>query len=91
MGDHTVDICNDWNGTKGDKVTFVNNTKGNCKITQNGGSPWPFKDGPPIPATGSIPPGGTATTHLKNPLADGKYPYDVDCCKSQTPKNVTVP
>jgi hypothetical protein len=91
MGDHTIDICNDWNGNKGDKVTFVNGTDKNCVITQEGASPWPFKDGPPIPTTGSIPPGGSATTHLKKSLADGTYPYDVDCCKSQVPKNVTVP
>ena len=90
MADHTVDICNDWNGSEGDKVTFVNNTPKNCVITPEGNN-WPFKEGPRIPATGSIPPGGTATAHLKKPLANGVYPYDVDCCKGQTPKNVTVP
>jgi len=90
MGDHNVDICNDWNGSQGDKVTFLNTTQKNCIISQEGNT-WPFKEGPPIPATGSIPPGGTATAHLKKPLANGKYPYDVDCCKSDTPKNVTVP
>ena len=91
MADHTVDICNDWNGNKGDKVTLVNNTQRNCIISQDNGNTWPFKDGPPIPASGSIPPGGSATTHLKKSLADGRYPYQVDCCRSQTPKNVTVP
>jgi hypothetical protein len=91
MADHQINICDDWHGNKGDKVTFVNNTSGNCKITQDGKT-WPFKEGPPLPTDGSsIPPGGTVTAHLKNDLADGKHPYDVDCCKSQTPKNVTVP
>ena len=91
MGDHRVEICNDWNGNKGDKVTFVNSTKGNCTITRDG-KIWPFNEGPPIPADGSsIPPGGTAAAHLKNNLADGKYPYNVDCCSDRTPKNVTVP
>jgi hypothetical protein len=90
MADHNVDICNDWNGVKGDKVTFINNTQANCKITQSG-TVWPFRDGPPIPASGSIAPGKTASTHLKNDLPDNKYPYVVDCCKDKTPKYVTVP
>ena len=91
MGDHKVEICNDWNGNKGDKVTFENITTSNCTITQ-AGKFWPFKEGPPIPTDGkSIPPGGTADAHLKNNLADGKYSYNVDCCTDKTPKNVTVP
>ena len=91
MADHTVYVCNDWNGNQGDKVTFVNNTQANCKITQAGKNPWPFKEGPPIPAKGSIAPGASQDAHLKNPLKNGKYPYDVDCCPNRTPKNVTVP
>jgi hypothetical protein len=92
MADHTEDICNDWHGKQGDKVTFVNSTSGYCTITQDGKNTWPFKEGPPIPIDGNpIIPGGTATAHLKNPLKDGTYTYDVDCCKNQTPKNVTVP
>lgn len=84
-------ICDDWNGTQGSKVTFKNNTTSNCIISQDGSNPWPFRDGPPIPATGSIPPGGTASTHLKNPLANGAYHYQVDCCANETQKTVTVP
>ena len=83
-------ICEDWHGSPGNKVTFVNNTTKNCIISQYQSEPWPFKDGPPIPSTGSIAPGGTATTHLKSPLSNGKHPYNVDCCP-RTPKNVTVP
>ncbi len=89
--DHSVNICNDWNGGQGNKVTFTNNTGEDCTITQDGTNPWPFKDGPPLPTTGSIPNGGTVTTHLKNPLADGTYTYSVDCCDDETPKTVTVP
>ena len=89
MADHCVNICDDWNGSQGDKVTFTNNTGANCKISKAGH--WPFTDGPPIPATGSIPPGGTASTYLKNPLANGRYNYEVDCCTDKTQKTVTVP
>ena len=91
MADHEVDICNDWNGSQGNKVTFTNNTAGPCTILQDGTNTWPFKDGPPLPATGSIPSGGTLVTHLKNPLADGPYPYRVKGCDDMTPKIVTVP
>lgn len=91
MADHTQSICENWHGTPGDKVTFVNNTAKACVISQYQSNPWPFKDGPPIPATGPIPPGGSATTHLKNPLGKGAHYYDVDCCANRTPKNVTVP
>lgn len=91
MADHTVDVCDDWNGSQGNKVTFVNNTDSPCVITKDSASAWPFKDGPPLPATGSIAPGGTLVTHLKNPLADGPYTYDVSCCDDEVPKTVTVP
>ena len=92
MADHSVDICNDWNGNQGNKVTFTNNTSGPCSIHQTkDGDEWPFKDGPPLPATGSCPSGGTIVTHLKNPLADNSYPYEVKGCSNQTPKTVTVP
>ena len=90
MADHKIKICDDWNGSQGSKVTWTNNTGANCVISQAGHT-WPFKDGPPIPATGSIPPGGTASTHLKNPLRNGRYSYEVDCCTDKTPKTVTVP
>ena len=92
MADHDVDICNNWNGNQGDKVTFINNTKSSCIITQKGNI-WPFKDGPPLPLPpeGSIPSGGTYTTHLKTPLKNGHYPYNVDCCPTEMPKTVTVP
>jgi len=89
MADHNIGICDDWNGIQGSKVTWTNNTGANCIISQDG--TWPFRDGPPIPATGSIPPGGTASTHLKNPLADGTYSYQVDCCTDAAQKTVTVP
>ena len=91
MADHSVDICDDWNGSQGNKVTFTNNTDADCIISQDGSNTWPFKDGPPIPATGSIPPGGTVSTHLNNPLANGRYNYQVDCCADETQKTVTVP
>jgi hypothetical protein len=91
MADHSVNICNDWNGSQGNKVTFTNNSGAACIIDQDDNNTWPFKDGPPIPATGSIPPGGTISTHLKNPLPDGSYTYVVDCCRDETPKTVTVP
>jgi hypothetical protein len=91
MADHDVDICNDWNGSKGDKVTFENNSGNSCTITQNGTNSWPFKEGPPLPATGSIPPGGTLVVHLANHLADGSYSYMVNGCDNMTPKIVTVP
>ena len=86
MADHKIDVCNDWNGSKGDKVTFINNTKGYCKITQSGPT-WPFRDGPPL----KIDPGKSVDTHLKNDLPDNKYPYEVDCCADKVPKYVTVP
>ncbi len=91
MADHEVNICDDWNGSQGNKVTFINNTDADCIISQDGTNPWPFNDGPPIPLTGSIPPGGTAVTHLKNPLGNGNYTYQVDCCEDEIPKTVTVP
>jgi len=91
MAHHDVDICDDWNGSQGNKVTFDNDTDGPCTITQDGTNTWPFKDGPPLPATGSIPAGGTLVTHLKNPLADGTYTYVVNGCDDALPKNVTVP
>lgn len=90
MADHEVDICNDWNGSQGNKVTFINNTDGPCTI-EAGSDEWPFKNGPPLPTTGSCPAGGTIVTHLKNPLADGQYTYEVDGCNNATPKTVTVP
>jgi hypothetical protein len=90
MADHDIDICDDWNGCQGNKVTWTNNTGADCIISQ-GSTPWPFKEGPPIPATGSIPPGGTASAHLKNPLRNGKYSYEVDCCMDEAQKTVTVP
>ncbi len=91
MADHVVDICDDWNGSQGNKVTFENNSGGPCTITQDGTNTWPFKDGPPLPAAGSIPDGGTLVTHLKNPLANGPYSYDVNGCDDDVPKIVTVP
>lgn len=91
MADHTVDVCDDWNGSQGNKVTFVNNTDADCVISQDGGNTWPFKDGPPLPLTGSIAPGGTLVTHLKNPLTDDTYTYEVSSCDDATPKSVTVP
>ena len=88
MADHTRKICDDdWHASQGDKVTFVNNTPKNCVISNYQSKPWPFRDDPPIPAKA----GGSAITHLKNPLGNGQYQYDVDCCKTRTPKNVTVP
>lgn len=91
MADHSVDVCNDWNGAQGNKVTFTNNSGGPCIIEQDGTNTWPFKDGPPLPTTGSCPNGGTIVTHLKNPLPDGSYTYAVDACSDETPKTVTVP
>ena len=86
MADHQVCICDDWNGSQGNKVTFDNNTGGPCSITQDGTNTWPFKDGPPLPATGSIPSGGTLGTHLKNPLANGTYSYNVIGLTMRSPK-----
>ena len=92
MADHTVNVCDSWNGSQGNKVTFQNPSSGTCNITQLPNTTWPFKDGPPIAV-----PGGTATnpgtyvTHLKNPLANGTYNYDVDCCTTGMVKGVTVP
>ena len=91
MADHRQPICENWHGNQGDKVTFVNNTTASCVIRQHLSDPWPFTEGPPIPATGSISPGGTEPTHLKNPLGNGPHYYEVDGCKNRTPKNVTVP
>jgi hypothetical protein len=88
MADHTVNVCDDWNGSQGNKVTFVNNTGSPCNISQDSNNTWPFKDGPPLP---TIPPGGSGVTHLKNPLANNTYTYAVDCCSNQVPKTVTVP
>ena len=90
MADHSVNICDDWNGSQGNKVTFNNTTNGPCTIVQ-GSSTWPFKDGPPLPSTGSVPAGGTVVTHLKNPLPNGTYSYQVNGCTNMTPKTVTVP
>jgi len=91
MADHTINVCDDWNGSQGNKVTFTNNSGQGCVISQDGSNTWPFKDGPPLPATGSIPNGGTLVTHLKNPLANNTYTYGVSCCANQVPKTVTVP
>jgi hypothetical protein len=91
MADHSVDICNDWHGSQGNKVTFTNNSGANCVITKDGSNTWPYKDGPPLPATGSCPNGGTIVTHLKNPLANGGYTYSVSGCSNMVPKTVTVP
>jgi hypothetical protein len=92
MADHTINVCDDWNGSQGNKVTFVNDTDAPCVISQDDSNTWPFKDGPPLPATGSIAPnGGTLVTHLKNPLANDTYTYEVSCCDDQVPKTVTVP
>jgi hypothetical protein len=88
MADHTEDVCNDWHGGQGDKVTFINNTGMSCTIKQEKGTTWPFKDGPPLP---TIATGQSISTHLKNPLKNGNYPYSVDCCKDKVPKVVTVP
>jgi hypothetical protein len=88
MADHDVDVCNDWNGQQGDKVTFINNTGMACTISADKDTTWPFKNASPLP---TIPPGGTTTTHLKTPLGNGKYPYSVSCCKDKVPKVVTVP
>ena len=87
-----INICDDWHGSQGNKVTWTNNTGTSCIISQDGSNTWPFKDGPPIPTTGlPIPNGGTASTHLKNPLPNGTYSYQVDCCKDLAQKTVTVP
>lgn len=95
MADHNIKICENWNGSQGDKVTWTNNTNANCKISQGGSGPWPFREGPPIPTTGSIPPsippGGTASAHLKQPLSNGAYNYEVNCCLTESLKTVTVP
>ena len=87
MADHTVNVCDDWNGSQGNKVTFVDNTGSPCNISQDGTNIWPFKDASPLP---TIPAGASGITHLKNPLANGSYTYSVDCCSNQ-PKVVTVP
>jgi hypothetical protein len=58
MADHDIDICDDWNGSQGNNVTWTNNTGAGLHHQPGRQQPWPFKDGPPIPATGSIPPGG---------------------------------
>lgn len=88
MADHTVNVCDDWNGSQGNKVTFVNNTSGPCTISARANSTWPFKDPSPLP---TIPAGSSISTHLDNPLADGKYPYHVEGCSNMVPKTVTVP
>jgi hypothetical protein len=88
MADHSIDVCNDWHGQQGDKVTFINNSQMTCNIRQDKSSEWPFTDGPPLPA---IAPGASLSAHLKKPLKNGRYPYSVDCCKDKVPKVVTVP
>jgi hypothetical protein len=92
MADHTVNICNSWNGNEGNKVTFQNPSAATCCISQIPGSTWPFKEPSPITVPGgtSVNP-GTASTHLKNGLADGTYSYNVDCCTNGMAKSVTVP
>jgi hypothetical protein len=88
MANHNIRICDDrWHGRPGDKVSWRNNQDKDCTISQDDGNPWPFTDGPPI---GPIPPGGTASTHLTN-LSDGDHHYQVDCCKLDRQKTVTVP
>ena len=87
MATHTVDVCNDWNGSPGDQVDFTNpSATTTCNLTQDG--TWPFVDGPPL----AVPPAGK-TTHLKpaNELPNATYYYDVDCCANLTRKSVTVP
>jgi hypothetical protein len=88
MADHKVDVCNDWNGAQGDKVTFINNTQMPCKIDREHGTTWPFNEGPPLP---TIAAGASIDAHLDKQLKDGKYPYSVSCCKDRVPKVVTVP
>ena len=92
MADHTTNVCEDWNGSKGNKVTFLNPSAAICCISQIPGSTWPFRDPSPItvPAGTSVSP-GTASTHLDNQLKDGTYKYDVDCCQNDMAKSVTVP
>ncbi len=92
MADHTVNVCDSWNGTKGNKVTFKNPTATVCNISQLPNTTWPFRDPSPIavPAGTSTNP-GTAATHLNNQLPDAVYPYNVDCCTSGMAKSVTVP
>jgi len=92
MADHTVNVCDSWNGQKGNKVTFQNPTAGACTISQLPSSTWPFRDPSPIVVPGgTVTNPGTAATHLNNQLANGIYSYNVDCCISGMPKSVTVP
>ena len=92
MADHTVNVCDSWNGGQGNKVTFQNTTASVCNISEKPNTTWPFKAASPISVpAGSIGNPGTTATHLKNPLADGIYPYNVDCCTSGMAKSVTVP
>jgi len=92
MADHTVNICDSWNGNKGNKVTFQNPNATVCNICQIPNTTWPFKEASPIPVPGgTLTNPGTASTHLNNHLADGTYSYNVDCCTNGMAKSVTVP
>jgi hypothetical protein len=92
MADHTINVCDSWNGSEGNKVTFQNSTSSVCNITQLPNTTWPFRDASPIQVpAGSLTAPGTKSTHLNNHLANGTYAYNVDCCISGMSKSVTVP
>jgi len=43
MEDHTVNICDSWNGNKGNKVTFQNPNATVCNICQIPNTPGPSR------------------------------------------------
>jgi hypothetical protein len=81
-----VGVCNDFHGSPGDQVNFSTpSSTTTCNITQSGGT-WPFTDGPPL----QVPPAGK-TTYIKSNLPNAVYPYEVDCCTSESQKTLTIP
>lgn len=86
-----IRVCDDdnWHMKPGEQFLWKNHTDKTCKITEDKGYPgkWPFTS-----ASYQVPPGQEVPGQAKNPLSNGTYVYDVDCCEKETmPKNVLVP
>lgn len=84
----TVKVCDtNWHALKGLQFQWNNDKKQTCTLTQNGAHVFPFVGGPTL-----ILSPGISSGQLRPDLADGTYPYNVDCCGKKTaPKNVLIP
>ncbi len=91
-----VNVCSNWNGIKGEQITFQNSNSNDCTISSQTGQTWPFAQSSPItvPARTASGPGQVNCDLLSN-LGDGTYPYDVDGCPNLkltvSSKSVTIP